>query len=166
MAAKAYKVTSGLQILGNTVRGALPKLATQAVESCIQPILLYGAEAWWPSLTRDSRNGGLAIGNRVVAQADKLQKVQNRAIRNALPVYLTTPIATLHREAGIRPITLALDHRVATAALRAKKLDPGHPLVERQLRERRQPKRQKTRLIRPSEALGPIENYRPLLEPP
>jgi len=158
MAARAYKVTKGLQILGNTVRGAPPKLATQAVESCIQPILLYGAEAWWPGLTRGNRRG-LETSNRVGIQAEKLQKVQNAAIRNALPTYLTTPTAALHREAGIQPITLALDHRVAMATLRARKLEPSHPLVERRLRERRYPTRYKTRLIRPSEALGTIKTW-------
>ena len=39
-------------------------------------------------------------------------------------------------------------------------------MAERLLRERRHPKRYTTRLTRPSEALGPIETYRPLLKPP
>ena len=45
MAAKAAGHAAGIKALGNTVRGAPPRLLRQAVQACVVPVLCYGAEA-------------------------------------------------------------------------------------------------------------------------
>ncbi|KID83219.1 reverse transcriptase [Metarhizium guizhouense ARSEF 977] len=46
--AKAQAVSHHLRSLGNTRRGALPSAVQRAVRACVEPILLFGVEAWYP----------------------------------------------------------------------------------------------------------------------
>ncbi|KFG82252.1 hypothetical protein MANI_110836 [Metarhizium anisopliae] len=48
---KAQAVAHHLRSLGNTRRGALPSAVQRAVRACVEPILLYGVEAWYPGVT-------------------------------------------------------------------------------------------------------------------
>ncbi|POS81855.1 hypothetical protein EPUL_006581, partial [Erysiphe pulchra] len=52
-------------------------------------------------------------------------------LRAILPVYKTTPLPILHREAGIPPVTLILQEIRLRQALRIQTLDEPHPLKRR-----------------------------------
>ncbi|KAI0991708.1 hypothetical protein K3495_g16479, partial [Podosphaera aphanis] len=95
-AAKALKVANALRCLGNTVRGASPRLSRQAAFACVLPIAHFGAETWWPGKSRTIN--GRVICNRVGSHLGKLGKVYTATARAILPVYRTTPIAALLRE--------------------------------------------------------------------
>ncbi|KAL1952888.1 hypothetical protein VTO42DRAFT_4058 [Malbranchea cinnamomea] len=162
MAVKARQVAGGIQALSNTVRGAPVQLLRQAVQACMLPILCYRAEAWWPGKSRVV--GGGEISNRVDSLMERLDLVLRQAIRGALPVYWTTPIAALHRELEIPPIKLALDHRHAALAARIKGLDKRHPLVRRGARAAHIPS-YTTRFTRTAKHIKPTKPYDPLAVP-
>jgi hypothetical protein len=163
MTAKARRAASGIQALSNTVRGAPVQLLRQAIQACVLPILCYGAEAWWPGKSRIV--GGRETSNRVDNLAERLDLALRQALRGALPVYRTTPIPVLHRELGISPIKLALDHRRAALAARIKGLDRRHPLVRRYTRAAYTPP-YTTRFTRAAVQFGPTELHNPLAAPP
>jgi len=50
MATKARRTATGIRTLGNTVRGAPPRLLCDAVRVCVLPILCYSVEVWWPGM--------------------------------------------------------------------------------------------------------------------
>jgi hypothetical protein len=93
-----------------------------------------------------------------------LHVVQNNALRGILPVYRTTPIPALYREAAIRPIQITLDHKPSLAAARMKRLDSRHPLVRRTARPRAH--NFDTRLLRTAARACPTESHDPLVLPP
>lgn len=128
-AAKASSIAEGVRSLGNTVRGPPVKLMIQAMRACALASLYYGAEAWWPSERRMVE--GKEISNRVQELVNKINKVQNKIIRAALPIYKTTPTAILQREAGFPPAQIVLDAKLHMQAARLHKLDPYHPLKHR-----------------------------------
>ncbi|PWI64260.1 hypothetical protein PCL_11334 [Purpureocillium lilacinum] len=57
------------------------------------------------------------------------------AIRAALPVWKTTPIPAMHREAGTPPASIALAAQQICFPARLKSLDGRHPLVKRASRK-------------------------------
>ncbi len=127
MASKGRKAVAGLNMLGNTVRGVDVKVMRRAVHACILPILTYAAPAWWAGRTRIS-NAGKSVRSGVEGQLKRLDKVQNIALRTILPVWRTTPIKIMQREAATPPIEYTLDHLCQLASLRLHKLKPRHPL--------------------------------------
>lgn len=127
MASKERKAVSGLNMLGNTVRGVERYVMRQAVHTCILPILTYAAPAWWPGKIRPDNNGEL-IRNGVEGHLNRLNKVQNIAPRTILPAWRTTPITTMQREAATPPIEHTLDHLCKLTAIQLHKLKPRHSL--------------------------------------
>ena len=127
MASKGRKAVSGLNMLGNTVQGVEPYVMRQAVHACILPILTYAAPAWWPGKNRLDKKGKV-IRNGVEGHLSRLNKVQNIALRTILPVWWTTPITIMQREAATPPIEHTLDHLCKLAAIQLHKLEPRHPL--------------------------------------
>ncbi|EFZ04216.2 Reverse transcriptase [Metarhizium robertsii ARSEF 23] len=130
--AKAQTVAHHLRSLGNTRRGALPSAVQRAVRACVEPILLFGVEAWYPGTTsprwrRPSKEGP----SRVQQLARKMSKALKQAIRAILPTWKTTPIAVLHRESGIPPVHQLLEARRLRFSARIKSLDYAHPLAKR-----------------------------------
>ncbi|KAL1952609.1 hypothetical protein VTO42DRAFT_4689 [Malbranchea cinnamomea] len=128
MAAKARHVANSIRALSNTVRGAPVQLLRQAVQACMLTVLCYGAEAWWPGSSRTER--GKEVSNQVTSRVNQLDLVLRDALRGVLPVYKTTPIPALHREIGIPPMKLVLEHRCVVFAIRIKRLDSWHPLAD------------------------------------
>jgi hypothetical protein len=55
-AAQAQAVAYHLRGLTNTKHGSLPSAVRSAVRACVEPVLLYGAEAWYPGTTRPRWN--------------------------------------------------------------------------------------------------------------
>ena len=62
---------------------------------------------------------------------DRFDAVLRHAIRAALPIWKTTPIPALHREAGIPPASILLESQRIRFSARLKSLDVRHPLVAR-----------------------------------
>ena len=108
MASKALIVANARRSLGNTVTGVPPHLLQQAVKACVLRKAYYGAETWWPGHTRP---GPISpISNRVDGLLDSLAKEVLAGARAILPVYCTTPTAVLHRESGLLPPEIELNH--------------------------------------------------------
>src|ERR1700694_203798 len=60
-----------------------------------------------------------------------IQKAVNHALRGCLPVWKTTPLPALYREASVPPVELLLDSARVRHAIRLRTLDKQHPLVHR-----------------------------------
>lgn len=109
-AAKAQAVAYHMKGLTNTKHGPLPSAVRRAVRACVEPILLYGAEAWYPGATSPSWSQPSKEGpSRIKGLIQKMSKCLHQAIRAILPVWRTTPIAALHRESGIPPVARLLE---------------------------------------------------------
>ncbi|KAI0992436.1 hypothetical protein K3495_g15749 [Podosphaera aphanis] len=161
-AAKALKVANALRCLGNTVRGVPPHLSRQAVIACVLPIANFGAETWWPGVSR--KKGNKIVSNRVGRHLAKLDKVYSAAARAILPAYRTVPSPALLREAGLPPAEIALDNISRRAAVRIRNLDPRHPLFRRGQKLLSTPAL--TRLARSYKQIPASEQFNPLLLPP
>ncbi|KZL81234.1 endonuclease reverse, partial [Colletotrichum incanum] len=133
LCAKACQAVNGLRGLGNTVWGAPAHLLCHAISSCVLPIQSYASEAWWPGRNR-TKNGHIT-SNGVNGLLRQLDTTQAKAIRAALPVYKTTPVPILQREAALPPAEVMLDAKLHKASVRIHRLDERHPLRMR-LRDR------------------------------
>ncbi|KAI9034981.1 ribonuclease H family protein [Aspergillus affinis] len=168
MASKALTVANALRSLSNTVRGVNPYLMQQAIKACVLSKVYYGIETWWPGYSRpDPRTE--TVSNRVQGHLDRVTKVILAGARAVLPVYRTTPIPALYRESGLLPAEIELDYRVATAAVRIRRLDPYHPLRRRAekvirigLKKSRFARR--VRALPKSEQINPLQNAPWLLQ--
>ncbi|KFG77505.1 putative reverse transcriptase [Metarhizium anisopliae] len=131
-AAKAQAVAHHLRSLGNTRRGAMPSAVQRAVRACVEPILLFGVEAWYPGKTSPRCRQPTKEGpSRIQQLVRKMSKALKQAIRAILPTWKTTPIAVLHRESGIPPVHQLLEARRLRFSVRIKSLDHAHPLAKR-----------------------------------
>ena len=131
-AAKAQAVAYHLRGLTNTKHGPLPAAVRSAVRACVEPVLLYGTEAWYPGTTRPRWNQptkDLSSSNQHLIQ--RMTRAMNQSMRAILPVWKTTPIAALHRESGIPPVAQLLEARRLRFSARLKSLDEAHPLASR-----------------------------------
>ena len=126
---KALKVAQLLRRINSVKQWAAPGLLVTAVKACVTPIATYGADVWWPDLTRAQRRG------LVTLQTTHLCKLIDRAsilaLRAALPVWKTIPIAALHREGGIPPARILLECNRLRLSARLQSLDDRHPLLIR-----------------------------------
>ncbi|KJZ71584.1 hypothetical protein HIM_09053 [Hirsutella minnesotensis 3608] len=130
--AKAQAVAHHLWSLGNTRRGALPSAVQRVVRACVEPILLFGVEAWYPGPTSPRWRQPTRQGpSRIQQLLRKMSKVLMQAVRAILPTWKTTPIAVLHRENGIPPVHQLLEARRLRFSARIKSLDHAHPLAKR-----------------------------------
>ena len=164
---KAHAVACHLRGLANTRHGPLPSALRRAVKACVEPILLYGIEAWYPGLTRPNwANPKKESRSGVQQLLQRMQRILSISIRAILPVWKTTPIAVLHRESGIPPIEQLVEACRNRFAVRLKSLDEAHPLVQRtlptpatviypsiKLKYQRQPSAFRTRLRRTNELI-------------
>ena len=139
-AAKAKVLAYHLKGLANTQRGPLPAAMRRGILSCVVPILLYGAEAWFPGLTRPSvTHPHVTVRSGVQHLLDRLSSVLLHGIRAVLPTWITTPKNALYRESGIPPIDQLLEAQRLRFAIRLQGLDRRHPLVNRAKLEPQRP---------------------------
>ncbi|OAQ63773.1 endonuclease/reverse transcriptase [Purpureocillium lilacinum] len=132
--AKAQAVAHHLQGLANTKHGPLPSAMRRAVQACVEPVLLHGAEAWYPGLTSPRWSQPTKEGSSGIQQLlRKMNKSLHNSMRAVLPVWRTTPIAALHRESGILPIVQLPETRRMCFAARLKAVDEAHSLAKRTL---------------------------------
>ncbi|KAJ3498163.1 hypothetical protein NLG97_g1340 [Lecanicillium saksenae] len=131
-AAKAQAVANHLRRLTNTQHGPAPSAVRTAVLACVEPVLLYGAEIWYPGKTRPRwSKPERVVPTKTQHLLRRMTKPLNYAMKAILPVWKTTPTPILHRESGIPPVTLLLEARQLRFAARLKALDKSHPLVQR-----------------------------------
>ena len=106
-----------LQLLGNSVQGldhTWWKLAYSAI--CL-PVLTYGCQLWY----RGKQKG----------LVDKLQKVQNDAVKTIAGAFRTTPREPLHQLLNIFPMAQRLDMLTQNSALRLYRLPRESQLLVR-----------------------------------
>jgi hypothetical protein len=113
---KAKKAVERFRMLGNTIRGLRQHHLHHLYLTCILPIMTYRCAAW-------------RRGNK--SQAEKLETVQNAAIRHMLGVFKMSPTLAIQIEVSIPPIHLTLDHIRFNAAARIARLHPMHPIIQR-----------------------------------
>ena len=134
--AKAQAVAYHLKGLTNRKHGPSPAALRTAVMACVEPVLLYGAKAWYPGKTRPRwSQPSQAASTQIQHLLKRMRKALQQGMRAILPVWKTTPIAALHRESGIPPIDQLLEARRLRFAARLRSLDEAHPLVGRTKRE-------------------------------
>ncbi|KID97251.1 hypothetical protein MAJ_06738, partial [Metarhizium majus ARSEF 297] len=112
----------------------------RAVRACVEPILLFGTEAWYPGITSPRLRRPKIVGpSRIQQLVKRMNKALKQAIRAILPTWRTTPITALHRESGIPPVLQLLETRRLRFSARIESLDLAHPLVKRTVEETPRP---------------------------
>ena len=130
--AKAQKIAHHLKAMTSTNRGPLPGAVRRAVRACIEPQLLFGAEAWYPGMTRPNWSQPTREGpSGIMHLVRRMDKSLHTALRAVLPIWKTTPLSARHREAGIPPVSQLLESCRLRFAARLRSLDKAHPLVVR-----------------------------------
>ena len=114
--AGATKALGALANLSNTQKGLSPAAVRQLYQSCIIPVCDFGAEIWW--------RGQKTYSN-------KLDKVQNRALRKILGAFNTTPTGALQNEAALPETSVRLNHLLRKYALRVINMPETHPIRTR-----------------------------------
>ena len=99
-AAQARVVVQHLRSLANTQRGPPLRALRKIIFTCVLPILTYGSKAWYEGRMKTrmhaSRTLNMEIQTRQEAHMDEIDRVLREAIRVVLPVWKTTPTATLY----------------------------------------------------------------------
>ncbi|KAI0995289.1 hypothetical protein K3495_g12893 [Podosphaera aphanis] len=174
---KALKAAQHMCRLNSVKRGAAPGPLVTAVNACIVPVATIGAEVWWPGLTRETTRGTVTPATSHFC--NRIDKTVHLAIRSALPVWRTTPIVVLHREAGIPPARIILEGIRSRLAARLNSLDNRHPFrtraslcpnldtfkYKRKARVTKYPGSLMSRVQRAYQLLPPAELAEPLLPP-
>jgi hypothetical protein len=123
--AKASTVSNLLRRIANTKHGPPPNYTRKAVKACVEPMLLYGAAAWYPGNREDGRPV------KYITLLRKMKNVYHSALRAVAPVWKTTPLAALYRESGFPPLEILLESHRRRYAARLLSLDADHPLTTR-----------------------------------
>ena len=118
-----------LRVMNNTVRGMAATAARRAAWAVAMPILFYGLDAWLPGL--DTGNSHPKRNHISKTNLGKIQRVLNLACRMILPMWKTTPLEFLWKEAGIPPASVLLRHIQERIAVRYGTLDKAHPIRKR-----------------------------------
>ncbi|KAI0993628.1 hypothetical protein K3495_g14556, partial [Podosphaera aphanis] len=126
---KALKVAQHMRRLNPVRRGATPGPLVTAVNACVVSVATYGAEVWWPGLTRPTARG--IVTPPTTNFCNLIDRSVHLALRAALPVWRTTPNAVIHRESGIPPARIILEGNRLRLAARLNSLDNLHPLRSR-----------------------------------
>ncbi|EDN04709.1 conserved hypothetical protein [Histoplasma mississippiense (nom. inval.)] len=119
--------------LGKTRDGPPADALRKAVTTCVVPSLLYGTEAWYGGRTQPARHTGRSgeVSSRLGWHVGTVEKVLTMAARGVLPVFRTTPIAALYRDAGLPSAMVALEEAKIRFATRLQVVDEKHPLASR-----------------------------------
>lgn len=128
---KAQRLSNFLRSINKVQRGAAPGPLVRAVNACVVSTALYGAEAWWPGLTRITTKRDKKVSTGIGWHTKLLDRTILTAIRAALPVWRTTPNIVLHRESGILPAEVLLQQKQLRNIARIRRLDSYHPLATR-----------------------------------
>jgi ribonuclease HI len=133
--AKTAKVAYHIRSLANTAYGPPASSLRKATIACVYPSLLYGAECWYRGRTKPPRTlrpGRLAEVNTYVGwHIAVMDKTLAIAARGILPVWRTTPIATLFRDAGLLSAASALEEAKLRFVTHIRNIDAEQPLASR-----------------------------------
>lgn len=122
---KAMRAVGAIRGLGRTTKGVSAKVLRAAVLACVLPVLFYGFETWW------SAEDGSRQPTGTKSMEHSVQAVITAAARAILPVWRTTPVAALSREAGLPSARIWLRYLSDRASFRLRRLDKSHPLLSR-----------------------------------
>jgi hypothetical protein len=92
------------------------------VTACILCVGYFAAESWWPGRTYTS--GIVYKSTQIKGHLYFFEKVTYSGVRAILPMYCTTPIAALLKEANILPAEIKLERLSQAATVRTICLDP------------------------------------------
>lgn len=130
--ARGNRVAGHLRAISNTMHGPPPWLTRKATRACVEPVLYHGAEVWYPGLHMPARKDRRKmVGTGVTGMVHMIDKVVKTSARAILPVWRTTPLPVLHRESGLLPAGLMLEHIRRRHSARLQRLDEQHPIASR-----------------------------------
>ena len=112
MVSKAYSRLNLLRIVSGLSRTPNPALLMKLYKSIILPIFEYCS---------------ISIVSAAECHTDKLQVIQNQALRSVLNLPAYVSIADLHDASGIKPV---LSHLIAFGSARLRALQRSSPLVK------------------------------------
>jgi ribonuclease HI len=134
-ARNARHVAAHLRSLARVKHGPPASSLRKAVITCIVPVATYGVEAWYGGRTRMARAGAAPdaphVSARVGWHINEINKALRLAARATIPVWRTTPTATVLRDAGLPSAEVALEEARHRFAVRIRGADIAHPLVKR-----------------------------------
>ncbi|EDO03066.1 hypothetical protein SS1G_05545 [Sclerotinia sclerotiorum 1980 UF-70] len=126
---KAMKVSAHIRSIARTVHGPPASYLRKAVIACVLPVALYGTEVWYAGMTKPGLGQhGPDRSMDMKAHLKLIDKVINTAARGTIPVYKTTPIVALIKEAGLPSGWVALEKAKLRFALRLQTVDFRNPL--------------------------------------
>ncbi|EDN04458.1 conserved hypothetical protein [Histoplasma mississippiense (nom. inval.)] len=130
-AKKARAVAQHIQNLRKIRDGPPADALWKAVTTCVVPSLLYGTEVWYSGCTQPARHMGRSgeVSSHLGWHVGTVEKVLTMAARGVLPVFRTTPIATLYRDAGLPSAMVALEEAKMRFTTRLQVVDEKHPLA-------------------------------------
>jgi ribonuclease HI len=132
---KAFHVARHIRSLARVKDGPPALSLRKVVITCVVSSLLYGMEVWYAGRTRVAGfrrdNSPKVVSTRLGGHLKLLESTLVMAIRGVLPVWRTTPLATLFRDSGIPSPQVALEEALARLALRLQTTDSSNPLVRR-----------------------------------
>ncbi len=126
------------------------------VHACVLPILTYAVSNWWSGRTRTNKNRK-TIRNEVDGHLKKLDEAQNVALRSILPVWKTTPIKIMQKEAATLLIEHTLNYLYELESPPLHRLEPRHPIWLRT--KNAHGTKDPTRLERIARTYSPITQY-------
>ncbi|RYO81946.1 hypothetical protein DL766_008345 [Monosporascus sp. MC13-8B] len=134
-AAKAMALAQHLRSLANTKYGPPADSLRKAVRTCVIPTALYGTEAWYCGRRKPDPKAPRLLGREVNAKVgwhvDVIQRILTLAVKATLPVWRTTPVPTIFRDAGLPTAQMALDEALWRFSYRLQTVDEGHLLAKR-----------------------------------
>jgi ribonuclease HI len=134
-AAKAAKVAYHIRSLARTTYGPPASSLRKATIACVYPSLLHGSECWYRGRTKPPRTikpgRSLEVSAYVGWHIAAIDKTLAIAARGILPVWKTTPTATLFRDAGLPSAAVALEEAKLRFASHLRTIDADHPLTSR-----------------------------------
>jgi hypothetical protein len=128
-------VAQHIRGLGRTIDGPPASSLRKAVITYVLPSILYGTEAWYTGRTKTPRINRTARNDEVSARngwhIEVVDKTLTLAAQGVLPVWKTTPNATIFRDSGLPSAMAALKESKLRFAMRLQIVDDKHPLIRR-----------------------------------
>lgn len=132
---RARIVAHHIRRLGRTKDGPPAQSLRKAVVTCVLPSAMYGSEVWYSGRTRITGftrdNLPKMVSTKLGEHIKSIGGTIALAARGILPVWRTSPIPTLLRDAGLPSAEVALEEARARFAVRIRTIDAEHPLAKR-----------------------------------
>lgn len=130
--AKATKMAAHLGRLARAAARPTAYIEGLVARSCVLPVALYGAEIWWQGKHKESATkGGEVVDTKQQHLLNIIDKPLRMAARTCLPVWRTTPVPAIHREAHIPPAEVAVEQARYRLGARIRQMGPDHPVAIR-----------------------------------